>query len=69
MITTPPLTPAERKRAQRSRLRQLGRVLLELWVHPIDRAKILLYVAKVNRARAAVLEAHNESPKVKARTK
>ncbi|MEO6588958.1 MAG: hypothetical protein ABIP06_06490 [Pyrinomonadaceae bacterium] len=46
-----PLTPAERKAAERARHRAFGRVHREVWVHPEDMQKLERYVARLNKER------------------
>lgn len=49
---TPAKTPAERKQDERERMRALGYVLRQVWVHPDDWQRVKAYLAKVNKARA-----------------
>ena len=44
-------TPAQRKADERARQAQLGRVPVQVWVHPDDRARVQKYAARVNKAR------------------
>jgi hypothetical protein len=44
-------TPAQRKQDERERQRQLGRVPVQVWVHPDDRARVQRYAARVNKER------------------
>lgn len=46
-----PQTPAERKAAERARYRALGRVPVEVWVHPDDVLRLRIYVNRLNRAK------------------
>jgi len=48
---SPALTPAERKAAERQRQRELGRVVVQVWVHPDDRAKLAHYIKRLNERR------------------
>lgn len=44
-------TPAQRKAAERDRQRRAGRVVVQVWVHPEDRDRVVRYVARLNRKR------------------
>lgn len=45
------LTAAERKAAERQRQRDAGRVVVQVWVHPDDRAKLAHYIKRLNERR------------------
>lgn len=45
------MTPAERKQAQRQRLRNAGLKIVELGIHPDDEAALQRYVARKNKRR------------------
>jgi hypothetical protein len=53
MTTPTPLTPAQRKAAQRQRQREQGLVKLELWARPELHEKIRAYAERIARAAAA----------------
>lgn len=42
---------AERKRAERARMRAKGYILRQFWVHPKDWALVQKYLLRVNRRR------------------
>jgi hypothetical protein len=42
-------TAAQRKRDERQRMRKAGYVLLQVWVLPKDRERILNYVRRITR--------------------
>jgi hypothetical protein len=42
-------TPAERKADERQRYRDLGLVVVQVWVHPQDREKLARYVKRLNQ--------------------
>ncbi len=44
-------TPAQRKEDERTRHRLLGRVPVQVWVHPEDRARVQEYAARANKKR------------------
>lgn len=44
-------TPAQLKRDERDRYRKLGRVAVQVWVHPDDRERIQKLAALLNRRR------------------
>lgn len=46
-----PMTNAEKQTAWRERQRALGRVLIQLWIHPSDRARLTAYVNRLNAKR------------------
>jgi hypothetical protein len=46
-----PLTVAERKRAERDRMRKRGYVLRQFWIHPKDWLRVQTYLRRVNRRR------------------
>lgn len=48
-----PLTPAQRKAAERDRQRERGLVVVQVWVHPEDRENLARYVKRLNQRRAA----------------
>ena len=48
-----PKTPAQRKADERERQRLAGRVMVTVWVHPDDRARVQRYAERANRQRAA----------------
>jgi hypothetical protein len=50
-----PMTAAERKRAERERMRLEGFVLRQVWVHPDDWPRVSRYVTLVRRNREAAL--------------
>lgn len=50
-MLTPAKTAVERKADERARLRALGRVPIEAWVHPEDRERIQAFIARLNKAR------------------
>lgn len=45
------LTSAQRKANERAGYRKLGRVPVQVWVHPDDRARVQKYAAAVNKQR------------------
>jgi hypothetical protein len=45
---TPAKTPAERKADERQRQRDAGLVVVQVWVHPDDRAKLAHYIKRLN---------------------
>ncbi len=45
-------SPAQRKADERERQRQLGRVAVQVWVHPDDRARVQRYAERVNKERS-----------------
>jgi len=49
--TKTPMTAAERKSAERQRQRDLGRVVVQVWIHPDDRAKLAHYIKRLNERR------------------
>lgn len=46
-------TPAQWKADERARYRALGRVPVQVWVDPEDRARVQKYAAKLNKKRGA----------------
>jgi hypothetical protein len=48
-----PKSDAERKRAERVRMRERGYVLKQFWVHPEDWPQIAKYLDRINKQRAA----------------
>jgi len=44
-----PKTPAARKADERKRYRALGRVPIEVWVHPADAPRVRVYVTRLNK--------------------
>ena len=46
-----PKSAAERKRDERNRMRALGFVLRQMWVHPKDWQRVQKYLARVLKAR------------------
>jgi hypothetical protein len=46
-----PLSVAERKRAERTRMRALGLVLRQFWVHPKDWPRVQRYLERISRRR------------------
>lgn len=44
-------SPAERKRDERERMRALGFVLRQFWIHPKDWERVQKYLARVNKRR------------------
>lgn len=44
-------TDAERKQAERDRMRKAGFVLQQYWVHPDDRARVRNYIERLNKGR------------------
>lgn len=44
-------TAAQRKAEERERQRSLGRVVVQVWVHPDDREKLAHYVRRLNQRR------------------
>ena len=49
--TTTPRTPAQRKADERQRQRDAGRVVVQVWIHPDDRAKLAHYIKRLNERR------------------
>jgi len=49
--TAAPRTPAQRKQAERERMRKLGFKLAHLWIHPDDYEALRLYVERKNARR------------------
>lgn len=45
-------TPAERKAAERARLRKEGLKPLEVWAHPGDHPRVKKYVERLRKRRA-----------------
>jgi hypothetical protein len=45
------MTAAERKQAERERMRARGFVLRQFWVHPKDWARVQKYLLRVNKRR------------------
>ena len=43
------LTPAERKAAERQRHRDAGRVVVQVWLQPLNREKLARYVKRLNQ--------------------
>ena len=48
-----PMTPAERKAAERQRQRNAGRAVVQVWVHPEDRKNLAQYIKRLNERRNA----------------
>lgn len=48
---TDPKAAAERKQNERDRQREAGRVVVQVWIDPRDRARLLQYVKRINRQR------------------
>lgn len=48
----PRSSPAQRKAAERARYRALGRVPLQVWIHPDDRALVRRFADELNARRA-----------------
>lgn len=46
-----PKTPAQRKRDERTRMRERGFVLRQFWVHPKDWDRVRKYLERVMRKR------------------
>jgi hypothetical protein len=46
-------TDAERKQAERDRMRERGYVLRQVWVHPKDWTLVSKYLKRVNKQRGA----------------
>ena len=44
-------SPAQRKADERTRQRDLGRVPVQVWVDPEDRARVQRYAARLNKQR------------------
>ena len=44
---------AQRKADERRRQRDAGRVVVQVWVHPLDREKLALYIKRLNDRRKA----------------
>ena len=53
-----PKTPAQRKAAERQRQRDMGRVVVQVWIYLADRAKLARYIKLLNERadRAKVKE-------------
>jgi hypothetical protein len=51
-------TPAQRKAAERQRQRDMGRVVIQVWIDPADRQKLTRYIKRMNERadRAKVKE-------------
>lgn len=45
-------TAAQRKAAERERMREAGYVLRQFWVHPQDWPRVQAYLKRVNKARS-----------------
>lgn len=45
------MTAAERKQAERERMRARGFVLRQFWVHPKDWERVLTYLTRINKRR------------------
>ena len=45
-------TASQRKADERQRQRDAGRVVVQVWVHPDDRAKLAHYIKRLNERRA-----------------
>lgn len=44
-------SPAERKRAERKRMRTRGYILRQFWIHPVDWPLVQKYLLLVNKRR------------------
>ena len=42
---------AQRKADERQRQRDAGRVVVQVWVHPLDRDKLARYIKRLNERR------------------
>lgn len=40
---------AQRKAEERQRYRDAGRVVIQFWIHPDDRARLANYVKRINK--------------------
>ena len=59
-----PLTPAQRKAAERQRQRNSGLVAVTVWIDPEDRAKLAHYIKRLNERRVAKHNAGDKPPQV-----
>ncbi len=48
---SPAKTAAQRKAEERQRQRDRGRVVVQVWIHPDDRAKLAHYIKRLNERR------------------
>lgn len=55
------MTDAERKRRERDRLREQGKVRRDVWVYPSVWGKVRAYVERQNRAAAKFIEPEDTS--------
>lgn len=46
-------SPAERKAAERARMRERGFVLRQFWIHPADWLRVQRYLLRVNKRRGS----------------
>lgn len=54
------LTAAQRKAAERQRQRDAGRVVVQVWIHPDDRAKLAHYIKRLNERNEQSLQRTRE---------